>query len=128
MYSVSELIRFIFVGVFVLSLDIGAFMALYSAGSNVMIANGIAMFLGFLAGLIMHHYITFQQSGALSLMVMMRYVLSLIFNYTIATIIIESLLYLESPAIIAKFFSTLVAAGSNYLLSRHFVFKISTKP
>ena len=111
------------VGGFVFALDTSIFMAFYSSGFNIMMANGIAMFAGFISGLFLHHYFTFQRSSVLGLTVLVRYGVSLIANYMIATIALKSILYMGSPALMAKLTSTIVAAGTNYLLSRHFVFK-----
>lgn len=125
MYSASELIRFLIVGCIVFALDTSIFMTFYSSGFSVMISNGIAMLSGFMAGLVMHHSFTFQGTSVLGFNVLMRYSISLIVNYMISTIALNSLLFIGSSALLAKLLSTIVAAGTNYLLSRHFVFKSS---
>jgi putative flippase GtrA len=122
-----QALRFIAVGVFLLGVDTGLFIALHALGTPAGPANLVARFLATLLGFWLHGRITFGfgRERRLGGRLLVRYLLVWIVMTSISTLVVagwervlgSTWLYLAKPAI------ELVLAVANYFALRHIVYR-----
>lgn len=124
----NQLTRFILSGGTVAGIDLSVYsLIVFFSLASADIANVIGMTAGFLSGFALHKAFTFKVKTQQAKLMFFRYGLVFLINLYVAFICLPILAAWTGEAYISKILTMTIVFISNFLLSRYFVFTVTTK-